>query len=595
MAFPRFVPPAPRLVCVELNPGPTPSKKTLRHALKDTALKAAKTAAKQVVGHTKSAAIRATKAQGKEPSLARRLLRGGASTLGGLVGLAAPAASASDFISDILGFGAYHVKQNSIATTSEQIPEFKADKEGKINIQHRECLGDVLGSTAFETPFSGLINPSNPTMFPWLSTIAKCYEQYRFKGLVFMFKSTSANALNSTNTALGTVLMTTQYDAANLLLKDKVSMEAYEFTTSNPPSVCAMHPVECKPSLDILKSRYVREPLASLNPTPNPNTIAFANVIGASANASNVGTNITDVGLFQLSTVGMQAMSIIGELWVSYDIEFMKPRPNMLGTNTLRAQYSSTSAGTPQTSTFNTCAGMKLVTSKSTIVPGQRGFPQIDSSGRYISFEGCLPGSVFEVTLIGTSTQNASWPVGALGPFNVNGLLGVPYVNITPSGAGSASFYSSTNNTVNATVRIQIPPLNPSSIVYPSLDAQQVLGGLGIVNLDLIITQVPGNSGVPFAVSLSSERERVAALIAELREEKEPKSNPEWPEPPYGPIVNPAGEPIDPPTPDPVSSSTPADTFEELDTSSLSASVHLGRSEATALQQALSKMGLASK
>jgi len=537
--------PAPRLVGVEPNPGPPKSKTNLRGALKSTAVKAAKTAVKQVVGHSKSAILKSVKKQGKEPSLARRMLRGGASTLGGFVGLAGPAAAASDFLSDILGFGSYHVKQNSIATSSEQIPEFKSDREGRLILEHRECLGDVLGSTSFATPFSGLINPTNPTMFPWLSNIARNYEQYRFKGLVFMFKSTSANALNSTNTALGTVLMTTQYDAANLLLTDKVSMEAYEFTTSNPPSKSAIHPVECKPSLDILKSRYVREPLASLNTTPQSNTVAFTNVVGATNNLGAAGTNITDVGLFQLSTVGMQAQSIIGELWVSYEIEFTKPRPLMQGTGTLRAQWSSVSASAPQTSTFNTCEGMKLVTSKSTIVPGQRGFPQLESNGRYISFEGCLPGSVFEVTLVGASTGAVPWPTGALGPFNPSGLVGVPYVQISPSGIGSASFYTSTANSIYATVRVQIPPLNPGAITYPSLDSQTISAGLNVVTLDLLITQVPGNSAVPMAVSLSSERERFQAMLAEFREEKQVSDKPEWPMPPYGQPVSPTGQPVD--------------------------------------------------
>ena len=54
---------------------------------------------------------------------------------------------------------------------------------------------------------SYLINAANPKTFPWLSQIAANYEQYDIEGMVF-----SADALNSTKTALGTVMMATQYD-----------------------------------------------------------------------------------------------------------------------------------------------------------------------------------------------------------------------------------------------------------------------------------------------------------------------------------------------------------------------------------------------
>jgi hypothetical protein len=40
-------------------------------------------------------------------------------------------------------------------------------------------------------------------------------------GLVFEYKSMSADALNSVNTALGQVIMSVQYDAANLPFVNK--------------------------------------------------------------------------------------------------------------------------------------------------------------------------------------------------------------------------------------------------------------------------------------------------------------------------------------------------------------------------------------
>lgn len=47
------------------------------------------------------------------------------------------------------------------------------------------------------------LNPGQKSLFPWLAGIASNFESYKFHGLVFEYKSMSADALNSTNTALG--------------------------------------------------------------------------------------------------------------------------------------------------------------------------------------------------------------------------------------------------------------------------------------------------------------------------------------------------------------------------------------------------------
>lgn len=69
-------------------------------------------------------------------------------------------------------------------------------------------MSDVISSSA--GVFNGLvykINPGNPETFPWLSSIASNFEAYRIEGLVFEYKTMSADALNSTNTALGQIIL----------------------------------------------------------------------------------------------------------------------------------------------------------------------------------------------------------------------------------------------------------------------------------------------------------------------------------------------------------------------------------------------------
>lgn len=73
-----------------------------------------------------------------------------------------------------------------------------------FRISHREYVGDVVSGPSNSFTYKTYsLNPGNSSLFPWLSVISENFESYKFHGLVFEFKSMSADALNSTNTALG--------------------------------------------------------------------------------------------------------------------------------------------------------------------------------------------------------------------------------------------------------------------------------------------------------------------------------------------------------------------------------------------------------
>jgi len=103
-------------------------------------------------------------------------------------------------LSRVLGFGDYTVKANTIATQGMAIPEgtevptFK--REGRMtHITHREFVQDIVipavPATFTNVPFT--INAANSALFPWLAAIAANYQQYRFNGLVFEFKTLSSD------------------------------------------------------------------------------------------------------------------------------------------------------------------------------------------------------------------------------------------------------------------------------------------------------------------------------------------------------------------------------------------------------------------
>lgn len=208
---------------------------------------------------------------------------------------------ASGWLSKISGVGDYKVQMNSI-TMGTPVPTFTNGKRS-IVISHREYLQDVSASTGFVLS-SFALNPGLSTSFPWLAQVARAFQQYRFHGLVFEFLSTSADALNNVNTSLGTVVLSTNYNATRPVFLSKQEMDSYEFTVATRPANSIIHPIECAPLEAPTNLWYIRS-----GNIPSSQDLRFY-----------------DLGLFQLATTGMQsAASIIGELWVSYEVELFKP------------------------------------------------------------------------------------------------------------------------------------------------------------------------------------------------------------------------------------------------------------------------------
>lgn len=243
------------------------------------------------------------------PAGSRHLVEAGGALLGGTlfgpVG-AAVGGLAGGALAGFLGLGDYEIKENVFL--HGRLPQMINDTpSGGTIIRHQEYLGDVITSTtpgAFSIR-SFPLNPAEEQTHPWLAQIAANYEEYEYEGLVFQFRSTSANALNSTNTALGTVMMATNYDAADPLFSSKAEMLNYEFSCSAKPSESLLHMVECAPNQTVLGHRYTRPGLP-----PAGTDIRFF-----------------DLGNFQIATTGFQGSGVnIGELHCTYQVRLLKPK-----------------------------------------------------------------------------------------------------------------------------------------------------------------------------------------------------------------------------------------------------------------------------
>lgn len=277
--------------------------------------------------------------------------------LGGLFGRPDLGASVGGWlgsgIGKIFGSGAYKMSKNSVWSTADQCPSMHSNSENVI-VRHREYICDIKSSTAFtlqEFP----LNPGLPKTFPFLSAMASNFQEYAFKGLVFEFRSTSADALNSTNTALGTVAMAVQYRAGATPFTNKQQILNEMWSADSKPSENFFMPVECAPSECPMDIQYIR----------------------TGALPENEDIKFYDIGKLSLATVGSQAVAVVGELWASYEVALKKPvLGSAIGSNVESAVIvrNTVSSGSPFGSALVTAANNSIgvvVTGASITFPSQ--------------------------------------------------------------------------------------------------------------------------------------------------------------------------------------------------------------------------------
>lgn len=224
-------------------------------------------------------------------------------------------------ISEVSGKGAYFIGGRNITRKAMGIPQFGSTRKGEsVFIKYREFIQDIQsqGSGGFE-PQGGAAFQLNPGLntdsggcFDWLSNIAACFEEYKWKGLMFHFKSTSANAMSSTATTLGEVIMATQYNALNAPFADATAMMQYQFAVDGKPSRDLTHGVEVS-----RKSMPVDELYVRTGPPP----------AGADVRLYDIGQTTVAVNGFPSGG----GVSVLGQLWVVYSIELMKPKMGAVG------------------------------------------------------------------------------------------------------------------------------------------------------------------------------------------------------------------------------------------------------------------------
>lgn len=225
--------------------------------------------------------------------------------IGGLLG-----SGAGKLFGRLFGKGDYvmgpeTVTKNSVLMPSQanSVPLMHSDN-GCVRVTHREFVDDIRTSVAPDQR-RFIITPTNSALFPWLATFATSFEQYRLMGMVVEYVPTSGNSVSSTNAALGSVSIATQYNVNAPGFQSKRQILNHYFAVSGAPSHKIVHPIECKDMYDPYKMYWTRT--------------------GANPGSVN-DERLSDYGELSIWTQGSQSIYTGGELWLTYDIVFYKPR-----------------------------------------------------------------------------------------------------------------------------------------------------------------------------------------------------------------------------------------------------------------------------
>jgi len=306
-------------------------------------------------------------------------------------------------LSRLIGTGDYTTNEGMVSanslfgksSSSANAGSFESAKGG-VRLKHREYMQDIFAPSSVGSTFTVsqfVVNPGLSYVFPYLAQIAANFEQYRFHGLVFEFISTTAPY---GVTALGSYVMAMEYNAAAPLFTTKPQMENSDYALSCRLDHSGMYGIECAPGSQAQNYYYVRSPGATIV------------------------QNLTDTGIMQIGlatttvaagTAGITVNSAIGELWVTYDVELIRPRISPARYGYIHMRASGTTNAAP------------LGVTQATTAYGALTGPVF--TGTSISFPNASIGDTYQVTFnwAGAATNGLAYPTFTLANMIANNLI----------------------------------------------------------------------------------------------------------------------------------------------------------------------------
>jgi len=182
--------------------------------------------------------------------------------------------------------------------TQYKQPLFRSTKGNKVRITHREMFTVVgpYANTSFTTS-SYRINPCNQVLFPWLSLIAGNFEFYKFNKLKFEYVQRCSTG------STGSIVMFVDYD----VIDSPPATEVIACSNENAISGPVWMPITCTASAAGLRGGVSEKYTAVSIP-------------------ANADPKTYDDGRFTFCIADQATSSVLGRLWVEYDVEFSRPQ-----------------------------------------------------------------------------------------------------------------------------------------------------------------------------------------------------------------------------------------------------------------------------
>jgi len=241
---------------------------------------------------------------------------------------------------NLTGLGEYKVKMNTLWDGTDPPQVVNTFGEDATIIRHREYLGDLRSG---EFPAGGAvtdfvigqwtIQPGNPALFPWLSTIADNYQEYEMRGMIIELKTLTSDF--SDKSVLGSYFVGTQYNVLEPKPTSKRQLENLQYSTSSKPSESMIHAIECAPNLNAQTHLYVAQ----------------------DGVVKTGDSRLYDLGNIFIGSQGIPVENApIAEIWCSYEVALFKPQ---LGVPLL-ASWTFRNYGKVTNALFGVGAGVKL-------------------------------------------------------------------------------------------------------------------------------------------------------------------------------------------------------------------------------------------
>lgn len=197
------------------------------------------------------------------------------------------------------GNGDYKVSKNTLLTPNN-IPDMHRIGQSVV-VRHKEYICPINGSQSFQVQQALVLNPGYTASFPWLATMARKFSEYQIKGMIYHYVPTSGT-FSGTGSSLGAVMIQTTYRPTEQQPASKMEMLNEYWATETVACTPNVHAIECDPKENPFQVHYIRN----------------SDVLGADP-------MMYDLGKTFVATQGMSSTDIVGDLWVTYEIELQKP------------------------------------------------------------------------------------------------------------------------------------------------------------------------------------------------------------------------------------------------------------------------------